>query len=116
LDEELLKARKSSDRVVGIRASLCRAGISTLRKVDQKYPENFEMWCWRRMYKISWTDGVKNKEVLKSVKKETKIPLTVKPVYVGHLWSHSKPPNLYRWPTYRNSDPKYFCVHMLHIH
>jgi len=25
----------------------------TLRAVDQKYLENFEMWCWRRMEKIS---------------------------------------------------------------
>jgi len=25
----------------------------TLRKVDQKYPESFEMWCWRRTVKIS---------------------------------------------------------------
>jgi hypothetical protein len=24
----------------------------TLRKVDQKYLESFEMWCWRRMEKI----------------------------------------------------------------
>jgi hypothetical protein len=23
--------------------------------VDQKYLENFEVWCWRRMEKISWT-------------------------------------------------------------
>ena len=24
----------------------------------------FEIWCWRRMEKISWTDHVKNEEVL----------------------------------------------------
>jgi hypothetical protein len=30
----------------------------------QKYLENFEMWCWRRMEKISWTDRVRNEEVL----------------------------------------------------
>jgi hypothetical protein len=35
----------------------------TLRKVDQKYLECFEMWCWRRMEKISWTDRVRNEEV-----------------------------------------------------
>jgi hypothetical protein len=29
------------------------------------------------------------------------MPCTVKPVYVGHLWCHQKPPNLYKWPTYR---------------
>jgi len=31
---------------------------------DQKYLESFEMWCWRRMEKISWTDHVRNEEVL----------------------------------------------------
>jgi hypothetical protein len=28
----------------------------TLRKVDQKHVESFEMWCWKRMEKISLTD------------------------------------------------------------
>jgi hypothetical protein len=27
--------------------------ISTLRKVEQKYVGSFEVWCWRRMGKIS---------------------------------------------------------------
>ena len=36
----------------------------TLRKADQKYVESSEMWCWRRMEKISWTDHVRNEEVL----------------------------------------------------
>jgi len=27
-----------------------------------------EMWCWRRMEKISWTDHVRNEEVLLRVK------------------------------------------------
>jgi hypothetical protein len=40
---------------------------STLRAVDQKHLEMFEMWCWRRMEKISWTDRVRN-EVLLRVK------------------------------------------------
>jgi hypothetical protein len=31
---------------------------------DQKYLGSFEMWCWRRMEKISWTDHVRNEEVL----------------------------------------------------
>jgi hypothetical protein len=34
----------------------------TLRVVDQKHLESFEMWCWRRMGKISWTDHLRNKE------------------------------------------------------
>jgi hypothetical protein len=37
----------------------------TIRKLDKKYTylECFEMWCWERMEKISWTDRVRN-EVL----------------------------------------------------
>jgi hypothetical protein len=34
--------------------------LKTRRKVAQKYLESFEMWCRRRMEKISWTDHVKN--------------------------------------------------------
>jgi hypothetical protein len=33
-------------------------------KVDQKYLASSEMWCWRRIEKISWTDRVTNKEGL----------------------------------------------------
>jgi hypothetical protein len=32
----------------------------TIQTVDQKYHESNEMWCWRRMEKISWTDRVRN--------------------------------------------------------
>jgi hypothetical protein len=45
----------------------------TLREVDQKYVKSFEMWCWRRMEKISWIDRVKNEEVLQRVKKKMNI-------------------------------------------
>ena len=43
--------------------ALCGAETWALRAVDQKQLESFEMWCWRRMEKISWTDHVRNEEV-----------------------------------------------------
>jgi hypothetical protein len=42
----------------------------TLQAVDQKHMESFEIWCWRRMEKISWTDHVRNEEVLLRVKEQ----------------------------------------------
>jgi hypothetical protein len=42
----------------------------TLRTVDQKYLESFEMWCWRGIETISWTDHVRNEEVSQRVKEE----------------------------------------------
>jgi hypothetical protein len=45
----------------------------TLRAVDQKHLESFEMWCWRRIEKIIWTNHVRNKEVLLRVKEQRNI-------------------------------------------
>jgi hypothetical protein len=38
----------------------------TLWEIIKKYLESFEMWCWRRMEKISWTDRMINEEMLQS--------------------------------------------------
>ena len=51
--------------------------LGALRKLDQKYLERFEVWCWRMMEKVSWTDHVRN-EVLHRVKVERNILPTVK--------------------------------------
>jgi hypothetical protein len=39
------------------------------RKVDQKYFESFEMWCWRRM-KIMGTGRDKNEAVSSRINRE----------------------------------------------
>jgi len=44
-----------------------------LRAVDQKHLESFEIWCWRRMEKISWNEHVRNEEVLFRVKEQRNI-------------------------------------------
>ena len=36
----------------------------TLRKLERKYLESFEMWCWRGMEKIKWSERVTNEQVL----------------------------------------------------
>jgi hypothetical protein len=57
-------------------------------KYTQKYQESFEMWCWRRMEKISWTDRVRNEEVLHRVKEERNIVHTIKrrkANWIGHI-------------------------------
>jgi hypothetical protein len=59
-----------------------------LRAVDQKYLESFEMWCWRRLEKISWTDQVRNEEVLLRVKEQRNILHEInkrKAEWIGHI-------------------------------
>ena len=54
--------------------ALYGAETLTLRAADKKYLESFEMWCWRRMEKISWTDHVRNEEMLLRVNEQRKYP------------------------------------------
>jgi len=60
----------------------------TLRAVDQKHLESSEMWCWKRMEKISWTDHVRNEEVLLRIKEQRNILHEIskrKANWIGHI-------------------------------
>jgi hypothetical protein len=60
----------------------------TLRAAEQKYLGSFEMWCWRRMEKISWTDRVKNEEVLLRVNEQRNMLHEIrkrKANWIGHI-------------------------------
>jgi len=68
--------------------ALYGAETGTVRSVDQKHLESFEMWCWRRMEKINWTDHVKNEEVLLRVKEQRNILDEIskrKANWIGHI-------------------------------
>jgi len=64
------------------------AGTGAFRVVDQNRLESFEMWCWTRMEKISWTDHVRNKEVLLTVNEQRSILHEIRKRnanWVGHI-------------------------------
>jgi hypothetical protein len=68
--------------------ALYGAETRTLRAVDEKHLESFEMWCWRRMEKISWTDHVGNEEVLLRVSEQRNILHEIrkrKANWIGHI-------------------------------
>ena len=67
--------------------ALYGAETLTLRAVDQKQLESFEIWYWRRV-EISWTDHVKNEEVLLRVKEKRIILHEIrkrKANWIGHI-------------------------------
>ncbi|MBJ5695551.1 hypothetical protein JGG83_23145 [Salmonella enterica subsp. enterica serovar Derby] len=60
----------------------------TVKKIDRRKIDSFELWCWRRLLRIPWTAKVTNKQVLECIKpdlslegKITKLRLT----YFGHV-------------------------------
>jgi hypothetical protein len=67
--------------------ALYSAEMWALWKIDQKYLESFEMWCWRGM-EISRTDCVRNEEILHRVKEQRNILHTIKrrkDNWIGHI-------------------------------
>jgi len=86
-----LKLRKKPVKCYIWSKALYGAETWTLRAVDQKHLESFEMWCCRRMEKISWTDHVRN-GVLLRVKERRNILHEIskrKANWIGHILRRS---------------------------
>jgi len=72
--------------------ALYGAETGKVRAVDRKQLESSEMWCWRRMENVSWTDHVRNVAVLLSVKELRNILNEIskwKPNWIGHILRRS---------------------------
>ena len=83
-----LKLRKKLVKWYIWSIALYGAETWTLRAVDHDHLESFQMWCWRRMEKISWTDHVRNEEVLVRVKEQRNILHEIskrKANWIGHI-------------------------------
>lgn len=65
----------------------------TMSQATTKKIEAFEMWCYRRMLRISWVDKITNEEVLNRMKKDKELLYTIKKrklEYFGHLMRGEK--------------------------
>ena len=83
-----LRQWRSSYIHIYMSMALYGAETWTLLATDQKGLESFEMWCWRRMEKISWTDHVRNEEVLLSANEQRNILPEIrkrKANWIGHI-------------------------------
>uniref|UniRef100_A0A8D9ENE8 Endonuclease-reverse transcriptase n=2 Tax=Cacopsylla melanoneura TaxID=428564 RepID=A0A8D9ENE8_9HEMI len=64
----------------------------TVSKADRKKLEAFEMWCWRRMKKVKWTDRVSNERVLGMVNERRQLWNTLterRHKCIGHIYRHN---------------------------
>jgi len=59
----------------------------TLNSKEQKYIDAFEMWCYRRLLRISWTQHKTNEWILRELEVERELLGRVKSLklsYYGH--------------------------------
>lgn len=65
----------------------------TISERDRKRIEAFEMWCWRRLEKIKWTEKMSNERVLERVKESRqiwKMLVDRRHRWIGHLFRHNE--------------------------
>ena len=60
----------------------------TIKKVEQRRIDAFELWCWRRLLRVPWTARRSNQSILKEISPEYSLEglmLKLKLQYPGHL-------------------------------
>ena len=59
-----------------------------IKKAEHRIIDAFELWCWRRLFRVSWTARRSNQSVLKEINPEYSLEglmLKLKLQYFGHL-------------------------------
>ena len=60
----------------------------TVKKAEQRRIDAFELWCWRRLLKVTWTARRSNQSILKEISPEyslEELMLKLKLQYFGYL-------------------------------
>ena len=60
----------------------------TIKKGERQRIGGFELWYWKRFFRVPWTTRSSNKSILKEISPEYSLEglmLKLKPQYSGHL-------------------------------
>jgi len=60
----------------------------TVKKAQHQRIDAFELWCWRRLLRVPWTERRSNQSILKEISPEISLEgmmLKLKLQYFGHL-------------------------------
>ena len=60
----------------------------TIKKAKRQRIDAFELWCWRRLLRVPWTERRSNQSILKEINPEYSLEglmLKLKLQYFGHL-------------------------------
>ena len=62
----------------------------TIKKAEHQRIDAFELWCWRRLLRVLWTERRSNQSILKEISPGCSLEgLMLKLQYFGHLMRRS---------------------------
>ena len=67
---------------------MCGCESWTIKKAEHQRIDAFELWCWRRPWRVPWTARRSNQSILKEISPEYSLKglmLKLKVQYFGHL-------------------------------
>ena len=67
---------------------MCGCESWTVKKVEHRRIDAFELWCWRRLLRVPWTARRSNQSILKEISPGCSLEalmLKLKLQYFGHL-------------------------------
>ena len=67
---------------------MCGCESWTIKKTERRRIDAFELWCWRRLFRVPWTARRSNQSILKEISPEHSLEglvLKLKLQYFGHL-------------------------------
>ena len=60
----------------------------TIKKAEHQRTDTFELWCWRKLFRVPWTARRSNQSILKEISPKYSLEglmLKLKLQYFGHL-------------------------------
>ena len=67
----------------------------TIKKAEHQRIDAFKLWCWRRLFRATWTARRSNQSILKEIKPECSLEelmLKLKLQFSGHLTQKANSP------------------------
>ena len=72
----------------------------TIKKAEHWRTEAFELWCWRRLLRVSWTAKRSNQSILKEISPEYSLEGLMVKLKLPIVW----PPDVKSWLIWKDPD------------
>ena len=72
----------------------------TIKKAEHRRIDAFELWCWRRLFRVPWTAGRSNQSILKEICPESSSEGLMLKLKLPILW----PPDAKNWLIGKDPD------------